>query len=292
MQVAKKLILEQLSPIYPKQEIDSISRLIFEKVPGLSRIQVLLNPNETISAANLAQIKEIVYRLSQFEPIQYILGETEFYGSRFKVNPSVLIPRPETEELVDWVVNDYKHSAPVLLDIGTGSGCIPISIVRNLPGASAEGWDISPDALDIANGNARNNRVKVKLRCVDILKPVILDENVKYDVIVSNPPYVTTSEQTLMQRNVINFEPHIALFVPDDDPLIFYRKISDLAINHLKPGGHLYLEINEKYGAQTAELFASAGFIKIEVKKDINGRQRMIKCEKPQQNQIVNLPFL
>lgn len=281
MQVARKLILEQLSPIYPLQEIESMSTLIFEKVLGLSRIQIRLNRNETISAANLAQIKEILSRLIQFEPIQYIFEETEFYGCTLKVNPSVLIPRQETEELVDWIIRDYKHLCPAILDIGTGSGCIPIALVKNLPGASAQGWDISPEALIVANENAIKNQVTVNFQRVDILKPVIPEPNEKHDIVVSNPPYVTISEKVLMHQNVIHFEPHLALFVPDFDTLVFYRKIADLAIMQLKPGGHLYLEINEKFGNETAGLLLTKGFIHIILKKDINGRDRMIKGEKP-----------
>ena len=280
MQVARKLMLEMLSPVYPIQEIESMSMLIFEKVLGLSRIQIRLNQNETISAANLAQIKEIISRLIQFEPLQYILGQTEFYGCLFKVNPSVLIPRQETEELVDWIVHDYKHLRPTILDIGTGSGCIPVSLAKNLPGGSAKGWDISPDALLVAKENALKNQVKVSFQCVDILNRVFPAPYEKYDIIVSNPPYVTISEKALMHQNVIHFEPHLALFVPDSDPLVFYRKIADLAYIQLKPGGHLYLEINEKFGNETIELLRMKRFVHISLKKDINGKNRMIKGEK------------
>jgi len=281
MQVTRKLILEQLSPIYPPQEIESMSMLIFEKVLGLSRIQIRLNQNETISAANLAQIKEIIRRLIQFEPIQYVLGETEFYGCNFKVDPSVLIPRQETEELVDWIIQDYKHLSPTILDIGTGSGCIPISLVKNLPGATAEGWDISPEALLLAKENGLKNRVEVSFQCVDILNLVDSALSERYDIVVSNPPYITKSEKALMHQNVIDFEPHLALFVPDADPLVFYRKIADFAIMQLKPGGHLYLEINEKFGNETAELLALKGFITVNFRKDIHGRDRMIRGKKP-----------
>ena len=281
MLVAKKYIFEQLSPVYPKQEIESFSRLIFEKILGLSPVQVHLNRNETISAANLVQIKEIVHRLTQFEPIQYILGETEFYGLNFTVNPSVLIPRPETEELVDWIINDSRDSAPCILDIGTGSGCIPVALVKNLPGSSAEGWDISAEALITASRNALINQAEVSFRCVDVLNSTQLKPTGYYDIIVSNPPYITPAEKVHMQQNVTQFEPHLALFVPDNDPLIFYRKIAELAMGHLRSGGHLYLEINEKFGNQTADLLASHGFIKIILKQDINGKERMTKCEKP-----------
>ena len=281
MQVTRKLIFEQLSPIYPMQEIESISMLIFEKVLGLSRIQIRLNQNETVSAANLTQIKEIISRLIQFEPIQYILGETEFYGCTFKVDPSVLIPRQETEELADWIVRDNKHLNPAILDIGTGSGCIPISLVKNLPGASADGWDISPYALLIAEENALKNKVKVSFQCVDILNPVAARHHEKYDIVVSNPPYITISEKALMHKNVIQFEPHLALFVPDSDPLVFYREIADLAVTELKPGGHLYLEINEQFGNETLKLLRIKGFNHLILKKDINGKNRMIKGAKP-----------
>jgi len=278
MQTAKKIILDHLTPYYGKQEIESISKLIFEKVLGLSRLQVHLNQHTTISAANLAQIKEITDRLIRFEPIQYILGETEFYGSILKVNRAVLIPRPETEELVDWIIHDYKDLAPSILDIGTGSGCIPISLVKNLPCASAEGWDISADALVVAKENAKMNHVETDFLYADILNLVYPSQIEKFDIIVSNPPYVTTSEQPLMLKNVTDFEPSVALFVPDADPLIFYRAIADLAIQHLKRGGNLYFEINERYGNKVVELLSSKGFFKTDLKKDINGKDRMIKA--------------
>ena len=281
MQAAKKMIFDQLSGIYEKKEVESLSMLIFEKVLGLTRIQVHLRHNETIAAANLVQIKEIINRLAQFEPIQYIFGETEFYGCVFKVNPSVLIPRPETEELVDWIINDYKHLSPAILDIGTGSGCIPISLVKNLQGASAEGWDISISALHVASENARANTANVNFQCVDILNLTDLPSRVEYDILVSNPPYVTTVDKELMQKNVTHFEPHIALFVPDSDPLIFYRKIAEMATKYLKIGGHLYLEINEKSGIEMIDLLFSKGFTNITQRKDINGKDRMIRCEKP-----------
>ena len=279
MQVAKKLILDRLSSLYSRQEIESLTRLIFEKFPGFSRLQVHLNQHETISAANLAQIKEITDRLTRFEPIQYILGDTEFYGLTLKVNRAVLIPRPETEELVDWIIKDCHLLNPAILDIGTGSGCIPISLVKNIPGASAEGWDISTDALMVAKENAEINKVKIDFIYADILNLDYPSHHNKYDIIASNPPYVTTSEQPVMLSNVIDYEPHIALFVPDADALIFYRAIADVAQIYLKPGGNLYFEINEQFGNEITELLASKGFINILLKKDINGKARMIKAE-------------
>ena len=279
MQAAKKLIYDSLSTLYCKQEIESVIKLIFEKVLGLSRLQVHLNQHETISGANLTQITEIVNRLMRFEPIQYILGETEFYGSTIKVDPAVLIPRPETEELVDWIIHDCHSLNPIILDIGTGSGCIPISLIKNLSGASADGWDISSEALMVAKENAVINHVKINFCYADILNHIYPSQKEKYDIIVSNPPYVTTSEQFSMLKNVIDYEPHIALFVPDTDSLIFYRAIADIAINQLKPGGILYFEINERYGIETADLLTLKGFHNIILRKDINGKERMIRAE-------------
>jgi len=281
MQFAKKLILDNLSPYYCKQEIESISKLIFEKILGLSRLQMHLNQRKTISTANLAQITEIINRLIRFEPIQYILGETEFYGLTLKVDPSVLIPRPETEELVDWIIHDYSKLKPVILDIGTGSGCIPITLIKNLPGATAEGWDISDEALIIARENAVINHAHVDFIHTDVLNHHYSSINLKYDIIVSNPPYITNSEQHLMLQNVIDYEPHVALFVSDTDPLIFYRTIADIAGKQLKPGGNLYFEINERFGNETADLLEKKGFKNIVLKKDINGKERMIRAELP-----------
>ena len=277
MLTAKKIIHDRLAPFYSQQEIEGIRKLIFEQVLELSSLQVHLNQRATISAANLAQIKEITDRLVRFEPIQYILGETEFYGSILKVNPAVLIPRPETEELVDWIIHDNKQLAPTILDIGTGSGCIPISLVKNAAGATAEGWDISTEALLVAKENAKINQVKIDFYYADILNLVYPSKTEKFDIIVSNPPYVTDSEKHLMLQNVTDYEPHTALFVPDTDPLLFYRVIADMAIQHLKNGGHLYFEINERYGNEVAELLASKGFSDVQLKKDINGKDRMVK---------------
>jgi len=279
MQVAKKLIYDNLSSLYSNQEIETISKLIFEKVLGLSRLQVYLSQNAVISTANLAQITEIVNRLIQFEPIQYILGETEFYGLPIKVNPAVLIPRPETEELVDWIVHDSPPINPIILDIGTGSGCIPIALSKNLTGATVEGWDISTEALIVAKKNAEINKVKIDFIYADVLNLNYTTQPQKYDIIVSNPPYVTTSEQLSMLKNVIDYEPHGALFVPDTDPLLFYRTIADIAINQLREGGKLYFEINEQFGNETTDLLIMKGFKNIVLRKDINGKIRMIKAE-------------
>jgi len=279
MLAAKKLIEQSLSPFYCQQEIESFTKLIFEKITGFSRLQQHINQHETISAANLAQIKEIVNRLIRFEPIQYILGETEFYGLPIKVNPEVLIPRPETEELVDWIIHETHPRNPVILDIGTGSGCIPIALSKNIPGASVEGWDISTGALLVAKKNADLNQVKIDFIYADVLNLIYPAKKHRYDIIVSNPPYVMASEQCLMNKNVIDYEPHIALFVTDSDPLVFYSAIADLAINLLNPCGKLYFEINEQFGNEISKLLATKAFKNIVLKKDINGKERMITAE-------------
>ncbi|MEI6141412.1 MAG: peptide chain release factor N(5)-glutamine methyltransferase [Mariniphaga sp.] len=278
MQVAKKLIFQRLSALYAKEELESITKLIYEKVLGLTRLQVYLNQHETISATNLVQIKEIIRRLAQFEPIQYILGETDFYGLKFIVNQDVLIPRPETEEIVEWIVKDYQNLDPQILDIGTGSGCIPVSLLKNLPEAYAEAWDISQEALEISKMNASLNQVDIGFFYADVLNSVFPEHQKLYDIIVSNPPYVAQSEQSQMLKNVTDYEPGLALFVPDSDPLVFYRLIADIAISRLKPDGNLYFEINERFGNEVVELLTIKGFSNVVLKKDINGKDRMVKA--------------
>lgn len=275
-----KMIKCDLSHIYSPEEIKCFTSLVFEHLTGLSILKVHLNRHEQIPDAKLTEFKEIVDRLKNYEPIQYILGETEFYGLRLKVNPSVLIPRPETEELVEWVLNDYPDSHLNILDIGSGSGCIPIALAKNLPSATVEGWDISEDALTIARENGENNNVRVNFKNGDIFKWQTFPLLKMYDVIVSNPPYVTIADKRSMLPNVVEYEPHLALFVPEEDPLVFYRKISEFAQCHLKPGGHLYFEINEKMGDNLIPLLRGKGFRDVLLRKDISGRDRMIRAIK------------
>ncbi len=276
----KKMILDILSPVYPQEEIRSFINLIFEHLLGLSVLKTHLHQHDRISEAKLIEIKEILERLTKFEPIQYILGETEFYGLRFKVNSSVLIPRPETEELVNWILNDSPDQNANILDIGTGSGCIAIALAKNRPDLNIEGWDLSGEAIRIARENTELNNVKICFEEKDILKWREFPITVTYDVIVSNPPYVTLSDKELMLPNVTDYEPHLALFVPAEDQLIFFRHIADFAISHLKHGGHLYFEINENLGKEIQTLLVSKDFRNIVLHKDINGKERMIRCER------------
>lgn len=289
MQVAKKLIRDSLSHLYCEQEIESISKLIFEKVLGFSRLQVHLNQHETISSANLTQITEIVNRLIQFEPIQYILGETEFYGLPLKVNPAVLIPRPETEELVDWIIHDCSRINPIILDIGTGSGCIPIVIKKNKPAWNIFAVDISENALEVANVNALKHHTVIEFFQMDILtnthfsvdKELYEETNDKIpfrsDIIVSNPPYIPLKEKALMSASTIQFEPHLALFVDDKHPIVFYEKIADFALIHLKENGKLYVELNEFNANDVYEMMIQKGFKDIIIKKDFAGKDRMLR---------------
>jgi release factor glutamine methyltransferase len=255
-------------------------RLIMEHVTGLSRLQLHLNQTTPLPEPKIMQIREILNRLVANEPIQYIFGETEFYGLKFNVSSGVLIPRAETEELVDWIIAEEKGHCSSLLDIGTGSGCIPISIDKNLHIERVEGWDISADALKIAESNAARNQSKVLFSRQDIFRLTRKAELSKWDVIVSNPPYVLMEESKLMERNVVDFEPHVALFVPDSDPLIFYHAIAQFANTHLQHHGSLYFEINERMGAQTSDLLREKGFTDIIIRKDLQGKNRMIRAKK------------
>jgi len=237
-----------------------------------------LNQSHELSDTKIMQIGEILNRLMAHEPIQYIIGETDFYGLKFKVTPDVLIPRPETEELVDWILREEKNRCRTLLDIGTGSGCIPVSVDLNANMERIEGWDISAEAILLAQSNAEKNGSKTRFSVQDILDASLVPEPSAWDVIVSNPPYVLKEESVLMKKNVVDNEPHIALFVPNDDPLIFYRAITKFAKIHLQPKGRLYFEINEKQGAQTANLLAEEGFNDIQLRKDLQGKERMIRA--------------
>lgn len=278
MREATDYIRDNLKDYYPDFEIESISYLIFEHVLGYSRLQVNLKRGEEIENGKMQIIKEIVDRLRNYEPIQYILGETEFYGLKFKVTPDVLIPRPETEELIDWIIQENKEESLRVLDIGTGSGCIPVALSNNIQGAKVAGWDISERALKIAKENAGTNNADVNFLKVDILNWRNLIINTTYDIIVSNPPYVRILEKDRMSPNVLKNEPHLALFVPDEDPLVFYREITSFASKYLNKGGKLYFEINEAFGPNTVKLLQDAGFKDIYLRKDIPGKDRMIRA--------------
>lgn len=271
-------IRKELDGIYPKGEIESMISLIFEKLKGYSRTQLILANSEILEETDLEKLKQIVVRLKQFEPIQYILGSTEFYNLPFYCNPGVLIPRPETEELVHWIVQENKQPNMTILDIGTGTGCIAISLQKNIENSIVYACDISPVCIETAQKNASFNNTTVTVLNLDILSEQPEFSFPELDIIVSNPPYVRETEKAQMEPNVLNYEPELALFVADTKPLLFYDKIADFAKVKLKNNGKLYFEINEAFGPECAEMLNAKGFSEIILKKDINGKDRMIGC--------------
>lgn len=281
----KKYFVDAISELYPSEEVQSFFNLLSEKHLGLSRIEMALHPDKTIPEEQISMFKEAVQRLQQFEPIQYIIGETEFFGLTFKVDKNVLIPRPETEELVTWVISDFRFQISEfrILDIGTGSGCISVALASKLPETNITAVDISVEALEIAKQNASLNKVNVDFKKVDILNSKnwnLVFEDLNFNCIVSNPPYVRELEKELMEPNVVKYEPVTALFVKDDDPLLFYRKIAQFGKKYLKHKGLLFFEINEYLGESLIVLLKEEGYSEIEIKNDIFGKDRMIKCKK------------
>lgn len=265
-----------LKPYYPETEISGLTRIIAEHITKLPYSVTLLEKKE-ITPSQTEQLNSIINRLQQHEPIQYILGETEFFGLNFSVNRATLIPRPETEELVELIINDYLQTKPSVLDIGTGSGCIAVALARYLKGSTVSAWDFSAEALEIAKQNAQANDVVVEFSHVDVLGnyPV----NKKFDIIVSNPPYVLESEKETMEKNVLDYEPYSALFVPNDNPLLFYERIADLASELLNKEGRLYFEINQAQGQATINMLNEKGYTNISLFKDLSKRDRIIRAE-------------
>ena len=264
---------EELSAVADEREITSWYYISMQYLLAYNRSDCIINSNQVLNKSQRSKIKQIVVELKTHKPIQYILGKTEFYGLKIKVNEHTLIPRPETEQLVDWIL---KENFVTALDIGTGSGCIPIALAKNTD-AKVLAIDVSKDALLIAEENAKKNEVEIDFIHQDILQTNSLQ---KVDLIVSNPPYVLESEKGKMQENVLDYEPELALFVEDSNPLIFYKKIASLAFNFLNENGKLFFEINTKFGKETIELLADIGFVNIELKKDMNDKDRMIKAIK------------
>lgn len=269
-------IKEELSSIYPDSEISSFTKIIVEHISKRQFSPFLLDTLQ-LSEEQKEELKCIVERLQIEEPIQHILGETEFYSLPFYVNKHVLIPRPETEELVELILNDCDKNASLnILDIGTGSGAIAIALAANLPKARVEAWDISSEALKMAKKNAERNNIDIFFKEVDVLADISTDK--KYDIIVSNPPYVLESEKAEMDRNVLDYDPHLALFVPDNEALKFYIRIADLARDLLVYSGKLYFEINRAKGENTKVMLDELGYQDIKVIKDLSQNDRMVKA--------------
>ena len=278
---------KELDAVYGKEEVDSFFFICTEHYLDLPRFQLTLQPEFTLNKSETNTFFKVLEDLTQQKPIQYILGETEFYGLPFKVNESVLIPRPETEELVDIIIRSNselsEESQPKILDIGTGSGCIAISLAKNIPNAKVYALDVSDKALEVAKQNAKLNNVEVTFIEADILNETSWDlvfEHLEFNTIVSNPPYVRNLEKVEIKPNVLDNEPHLALFVEDDNPLQFYKAITNFAVNNLKPKGELFFEINQYLGNDTKQLLVDANFEAIELLKDLNGNDRMLKGRK------------
>ena len=268
-------IRNSLIRCYSHQEIEAFISIIFYHIYNYSKNDLILNTGKVLTNEEFDKIKDIVSRLKLHEPIQYILEATEFYGLLFKVSPDVLIPRNETEELVDLILKDYQNKKLRILDIGTGSGCIPVSLKKYGPQFEVFSCDVSEDALTLAKRNAQLNNVSVQFFQFNILSNFSFPY-AEFDLIVSNPPYVTEKEKTLMETNVLEHEPHLALFVPDNDPLLFYRTIIQKSGKLLVAGGTIYFEINEAYGEEVVQLLKNEGF-EADLIKDINGKDRIVK---------------
>jgi release factor glutamine methyltransferase len=275
----KTLFVTTLAPFYSDaQEVESFFYLITEKWHNISRVDLVLEPEFEIPSLYIEKWEEITDALKTQKPIQYLLGSTWFYGLEFLVTPATLIPRPETEELVDLILQEQtEFTNPKILDIGTGSGCIAISLAKNKPQAQVSALDFSTEALVTAIENAVLNNVDVTFTLQDILQTEALEN---FDVIVSNPPYVRDLEKAEIQKNVLDFEPHSALFVPNDNALLFYKKIAQLAIKSLSPNGFLYFEINQYLGAETKEMVEQMGFKNVKISKDVYGNNRMLRANK------------
>ena len=270
--------LTKIEGVYSNQELESIAYLVFEKILKVQKIDIISNIAFDLDEENEKILDSIVQRINQHEPIQYILGEVDFYSCKLKVNSSVLIPRPETEELVDLILKENKtKSHQTIVDLCTGSGCIAIPLAKHLIPSHVHAIDISKSALEVASENAKQNGVHVDFQIMDILKVNQLPIT-NIDIIVSNPPYVTEGEKKYMQKNVLDYEPAIAIFVPNEDPLLFYKKVIQLAEMSLSSGGKLYMEINEWFGEEIKNLFVGKGFHSIEIIVDLNNKDRFVKA--------------
>ncbi|MGL5892843.1 MAG: peptide chain release factor N(5)-glutamine methyltransferase [Bacteroidia bacterium] len=268
----------QLAERYERDEIDRMAEYCLEAFAGYSRNDLLLRPESRVTESELLKLHFAVKDLKRGRPLQYILGKAWFFGLTLQVTPDVLIPRPETEELVQLIIDEQQQTTGSfsILDIGTGSGCIAVALKKKLPRCHVYALDVSHEALQIAKANAEANEAEIKFIEADILNESLHDQLPRCQVIVSNPPYVLDSEKDSMAQHVVEHEPHTALFVPDTDQLKFYRVIGKMALEKLKPGGTLYLEINEALGLETCMLMQKIGFKNVQLKKDMQGKDRMI----------------
>ena len=279
----EKYFHQRLKANYPDSEIENFFFWTLEEILGIQRIDFVLQKNNAVDYQNIDRIKKVIQRLRNEEPIQYIFGSTEFYGLLFNVSTDTLIPRPETEELVEWIIETVKQDEYLsslselrILDIGTGTGCIAITLTKLIPSANTTAVDISKNALTVAESNSALNEVNVHFVISNVLELSSLEN--EFDIIVSNPPYVTNSEKIEIKNNVLKYEPDTALFVEDNDPLLFYRKIGKLSLDSLTNNGYLFFEINQYLGEETVDLLSKLGYQQVELRKDLFGNDRMIKC--------------
>lgn len=278
-----RYIKESILVNYSDHEKRVIAYLVAQHITGKSKEKIIADGNELVPDNFINNAKEIIDKLNNYYPIQYLIGEVEFYNIKIKVNSNVLIPRPETEELVDWVLKDYKDFEKLkILDACTGSGCIAIAIAFNKKNSMIDAFDVSKEAIELAKKNAKFNGVNVNFFEYDVLNFIMDDWKGynDYDIIISNPPYIPLKEKRNLQPQIVHFEPPLALFVEDDDPLIFYKKISEMAMKILKSGGSIYFEVNEYYGIDVVKLLIEYGFSNIILKKDLNEKDRMVKAIK------------
>ncbi|MGM0566372.1 MAG: peptide chain release factor N(5)-glutamine methyltransferase [Bacteroidota bacterium] len=267
--------VKKLEELYPPEEALNITKILVEAVTGLNKASQVLSKHNIIDKENLTALNEAMTRLLNHEPLQYVLGQAWFYGLDLHVMPGVLIPRRETEELVDWVVQYCKPGIRVL-DIGTGSGCIPLAVKTVWPDSEITAWDVQEKAVEVTRKNARKYGMDIKIEKKDIFSAS--KHPGKWDIIVSNPPYVTNAEKSRMRPNVLDYEPETALFVEDTNPLVYYKTIAGFALNHLAEGGLLFFEINEHYPEETLKLLKEAGFADTELRRDMQGKPRMVKA--------------
>ncbi|MFZ5940990.1 MAG: peptide chain release factor N(5)-glutamine methyltransferase [Bacteroidota bacterium] len=277
LSAVRKEMVRLLSGLYPPDEATAITRLVLDHL-GFPPKDLILKGDLPADRQTLMQINKIVTELKGYRPVQYVLGVAGFHDLLFAVDESVLIPRQETEELVDMIIKENSDSSKIFCDLGTGSGCIAVSLAHALPGAEVHATDISQEALATARKNAERNGVKITFHHADLLSDSPFPKELRFDILVSNPPYVTEAEKSLMDPHVKDHEPSRALFVPDRDPLVFYRRIAGLAPACLNTGGCVWLEINERFGRETADIFARQGFGEVSVLKDLRQKDRFIKA--------------
>lgn len=284
---SRQHLVSRLSSIYDTREAANISDWVLEHLTGWKKIDRIVHKNEPLSPAQESQLTQYITELLIHKPVQYVLHEAWFAGMPLYVDENVLIPRPETEELVDWILKEVgskklevgnSPSNLRLLDIGTGSGCIPITLKKNLPAANIYACDVSEGALKVAKKNAETQQTPINFLHYNFLNSANWAHFPQVDILVSNPPYIPVKDKATMHQNVLQHEPHLALFVENDDPLLFYRAIAQFAQQKLSPGGSIYVEIHEDLGGATQQLFTDSGFNKVEVKKDMQGKDRMIKA--------------